>query len=166
VKHEVRSRFLGNDPETASEQETRRRTSHCDVEFLGGARRVAADSRRSAEYKQSDRNHGNFVVLSYNAMRHLVKHERAKIQHAAHACQDNQLRCGKVEVKCVKLCVEPERNQREKKEPTAMKEDGYPVDSANLDSLAAHRGPVPQVQYSPSCRLECFHRQASSNFAA
>src|SRR6267154_822690 len=148
LEYPIRPSCQVDDPEAPSEQETGNRAGHGDVELLDGAGRIAADTRHPAENKERDRNHGNFVVLGNDAVRHLMKHERAEEEDAGHQSQAPQPRFRNTEVEGFVLGNERESDQAKNEEPTRMKEDRYPVDPANLDSLAAHRGPVPQIQYS------------------
>ena len=103
-------------------------------------------------------------MLSNDAVGHLMEHEGSEKEDAGHESQAPQSRFRNIEVEGLVLGDKGESDQPKNEEPTWMKEDGYPIDPANLDSLAAHRGPVPQEQYSPTRLLESFDL-AQSHFA-
>src|ERR1019366_113401 len=132
----------GDQPEAPRKKKTRKRSGHRDVELFQRTLGFAANAGYAAEHEQSDRNHGNLVVLGDRAVRHFVKYQGTEKQRAGHQSQAPQPGSGNVELQGVELGNKGEGDEPENYEPTGVQEDRYPIDSPDLDSFFAYCGRV------------------------
>lgn len=131
IHHLIGRKRLSHSEEESGEKAASDRTSDGDVEFLDGFRRVALDAGDSAEYKQSDRENANLVMLRDDAVGEFVEEERAEKENAGEDADAQMLGGSPGRILLRELRVEKIGDAGKNNDPRGVEIDGYPQDFAS-----------------------------------